>query len=144
MLPSSLSYSAFCLPLAAVALRFAVLSMEAVPPNRLQRTPRLRLGCKPSVTGAGSVSLNVRDAGATTMKGIRINRRCYLWGTLVCVVLVYGLVIFVRREHHPQAFTALGQRSHLPTVTIASNGKMYLAGKQVTVSQLEAILRQSR
>src|SRR5437867_3750496 len=33
--------------------------------NRLQRTPRLRLGCKPVVTGAGSLIRNVRHEQAT-------------------------------------------------------------------------------
>ena len=78
------------------------------------------------------------------MKGSSMNRRNVHFGGVACLVLVCGLLALAGWEHHRRAPTTLNQGRQLPTITIASNGKMYVAGKQVTISQLEVILRQSR
>jgi len=78
------------------------------------------------------------------VKGSSMNRRNAVLGTVVCLAGACVLVVVGCWEHHRHALTTISQRRQLPTIMIAGDGKMYVAGKQVSVSQLEAMLRQSR
>jgi ribosome biogenesis protein Tsr3 len=78
------------------------------------------------------------------MKGSSVNRRNALIGAVVWLAVACVLVVFGCWVHHRQALSTLSQWRPLPTIMLASNGRYYVAGKQVSLSQLEAMLRQSR
>lgn len=73
-----------------------------------------------------------------------MNRRTAVLGAVVCLAVVCVLVVLACWENHRHALATISQRRQLPTLTLAGDGKMYVAGKQVSLSQLEAMLRQSR
>src|SRR2546427_125672 len=98
--------------------------MTTPPTNRMQRTSRLRLGCRPGVGGAGSLSgtlAGVRDAIPDTIRNNSQSSqepRPLLWWSVACLVLLSAVVMLSR----------VGRLPRRATVTIDTQGTARLGG----------------
>ena len=84
-------------------LDYGDFHMTTMPTSRMQRAPRLRLGCDPGVTGAGSLIRGVRPLEHSTVKSLS-QRNGTMKTTVVVLTTLLGAAIGV----HAQSLLANG------------------------------------